>query len=157
VSVCIYTCINYWQIATFTRRTLKTTTILHYVWLAYRTYASFSNEWWAPATVLSRLPRFFWGEIMAVGGTWRARSSSLLWEFGAEPPAESSGRPMVRGSGGEGPFYCFSRLARPQIRVLFGIWTRTRARKMLLNVYELPQKFTQLSTLSLLSSSSISS
>jgi len=74
---------------------------------------------------------------MAVGGGHGERRARAYYgDLGAEPPAGSRGRAPGQGETPEAEsLLLFARSGTPQIRVLFGIWTRTRAREMLLNVY----------------------
>ena len=76
-----------------------------------------------------------------MGGHGERGARAYYGGMGAEPPAGSRGRAPGHGVGrGAKPpeaesFLLFARSGTPQIRVLLGIWTRTRAREMLLNVY----------------------
>jgi len=54
-----------------------------------------------PVYAVSYLDSQDLGEIMAVGGAWRAWSASLLWGSEAEPPVGSRGQsPWSVGHGG---------------------------------------------------------
>jgi len=67
-----------------------------------------------------------------------AKHEPIMGVWGHSPQRGPGAEPLVRGSGGRPEaesFLLFARSGTPQIRVLFGIWTRTRAREMLLNVY----------------------
>ena len=64
-----------------------------------------------------------------MGDMASAECEPIMGVWGRSPQRGPGAEPLVRRSGG------LARSGTPQIRVLFGIWTRTRAREMLLNVY----------------------
>jgi len=70
-----------------------------------------------------------------------AEREPIMGVWGQSPQRGPGALPLVMGSGGGAKppeaesFLLFARTGTPQIRVLFSIWTRTRAKEMLLNVY----------------------